>query len=137
VLAEFVFWHDAFEFGFEPRLEFAASRSTRRSFEEEYTAVFLKADVRHALWFKEGRYLPSFGLYTQGGYYLDGIDIGVVGHIESELEAGVSFGLCPSPRIAIFRIPRISVGYRGSSAAQGWRITFSDRLLRCPEGRRR
>lgn len=136
VLAEFVFWHRAFEFGLEPRLEFAASRSAEESFEEEYTALFLKADVRHPLWFSGGRYLPSFGAYVQGGYYLDAIDIGETGRITTELEAGFSFGMCPRPKIVLFRVPRIHVGYRNSSGVHGLRITFTDRLLRCTEDRR-
>ena len=93
-------------------------------------------DVRHPLWFSGGRYLPSFGAYLRGGYYLDAIDIGEVGRITTDIEAGISFGLCPRPKILIFRVPRIHVGYRNSSGIHGLRIRFTDRLLRCTEDRR-
>ena len=136
LLAEFVFWRDAFEFGIEPRVEYMASRSKNAMFEEEYAALFLKADVRHPLWFSGGRYLPSFGVYVQGGYYVNPITIGQTGRITTDIEAGVSFGLCPRPKIVLFRVPRIHVGYRNSSGVHGLRIAFTDRLLRCPADRR-
>ncbi len=135
LLAELVAWRGVFEFGFEPRIEFVGSRSKDETFEEEYAALFLKTDVRHPLWFSEGRYLPSFGAYIQGGYYFNAIDIGKTGRITSDFEGGVSFGLCPAPKIILFRVPRVHIGYRTSNSIRGWRITFSDRMLRCTEDR--
>ena len=136
LLTELVFWRSAFEVGFEPQLEFASSWSKDKAFEEEYAGLFLKTDIRHPLWFSGGRYLPSFGAYVQGGYYFDAIDIGETGSITSDVEGGVSFGLCPRPKIILFRLPRMHIGYRWSSSVQGWRIRFASRMLRCTEDRR-
>ena len=96
-----------------------------------------RPDVRHPLWFSGGRYLPSFGAYVQGGHYVNEVAVGESGRIAWEFEGGVSFGLCPRPKIIVFRVPRVSIGYRTTGSIQGWRITFSDRLLRCTEDRRR
>ena len=128
LLTELVLRHRAFEFGIEPSVQIAASRSNDEAFEEEYVALFLKADARHPLWFSGGRYLPSFGVYVQGGYYLNAITIGAFDRITTDIEVGVSVGLCPRPKIVLLRLPRISVGYRNSSGVEGLRITFGDRL---------
>jgi hypothetical protein len=133
---EWVFPLNRFEIGVEPTVGYSRTFSSDPLVEDELFAGFLMLDIRHPLDFRmlgEQADLGVYGLYSNfwGDTDLDATTSNTV-EIERQLEFGVSFGLNPRPKILMFRVPRLSVGYRFGKEFKGLRITLSERRLRLP-----
>jgi len=136
--SEFVFPWKRFELGLEPRVDWLSGIATNQRFADEHLgAITLGADARHPLWFRIGEYQPDAGIYASGSYAFEPLDLTTTSGRETTLtwqfEVGAIVGFQSRPKVWIFRVPTIGVGYRFGDLS-GIRIRIGgDRLMRLAE----
>ena len=134
--SEFVFPAQRFELALEPRLVYSYSASSDPLYDDDFLAALLKLDARHPLWFTIAGARADAGVYVEVSGFWGDVDFGAaasrVQEIDRQLEFGVSLGTNPRPKIWIFRMPRLTVGFRVGNEFQGFRIRFGDRTTRLP-----
>ena len=127
VKSEFVFPWRSFHFGLVPGVRYTTSWQGNSTEDDNYGEALLKLEARHALWFTVGNFQPDIGPYVEYGYYFDALEFesGGGGDLtqEQKWEAGLSIGFRNvRPKLWIFRVPRVAVGYRFGSGVTGLRI---------------
>ncbi len=122
---EFVFAGKHFFAGLEPRFQvdsrMGANIDTKSTFSPSLTL-----SGRRVLGFTISGHQPDAGLFLESGYDFNALELTSVSStrdaVGTQWELGIGFGFSQSmPKIAIFRWPRIRVGYRFGDI-EGWRI---------------
>lgn len=131
VRAELVFPWRLFLFGLEPGLAMSGAESNRQAADstDDYIDAALKMEARHPMWFTMRGHQPDVGVSLKYGYYIDALQFtsvgGQVADFAQHWELGVSFGFRePRPKMLIFRVPRVGIGYRIGNGPTGLRITI-------------
>lgn len=132
LLAEVVVPWRTFEIGVEPMASYVFSESRRAELEDALWSVDLRLDVRHPLGFMFYGAQADAGIYVQLSRFWGDTDLATATKVERQVELGFSLGTNPRPRVFLFRLPRLSVGYRFGTNFSGLRVHFGDRITRLP-----
>lgn len=132
---EWVFPWKRMEIGVEPRAAYGRSFASDPLFDDEILAAILQMDLRHPVPLRIAGAASDVGPYVLVARFWGDLDLDPtsrVADVDRHVELGVSFGTNPSPKVWLFRLPRVRVGYRFGPNFRGLRIGFSDRRLRLP-----
>jgi hypothetical protein len=130
--AELLFLADPFRYGLEPLLQYNLAVSSERT--HSFGNGSIRALGRRALGFELGGHRPDAGLYVEAGYFYDELEFTVssgdaVG-VRNGYELGFTTGFFyPRPKIWLFTVPRLWVGYRFGQTT-GLRIRLGGDFVR-------
>jgi len=131
--SEFVFPWKKFELGLEPRAFYSVTWSTDE-LRDDYGVVGIRTDARYPL-FGIGDKTLAGVLYVQPGWFVDALklstdDEGSGSAVQQQIEIGVGYNWRGNaPKIWIFPIPPVSLGYSFGDGLEGIRLRVGDSRL--------
>ena len=131
--SEFVFPWKKFELGLEPRAFYSVTWSTDE-LRDDYGVVGIRTDARYPL-FGIGDKTLAGVLYVQPGWFVDALklstdDEGSGSAVQQQIEIGVGYNWRGNaPKIWIFPIPPVSLGYSFGDGLKGIRLRVGDSRL--------
>jgi hypothetical protein len=127
---EFIYrWH-IFRLGFEPRVLFSGSQPLEGpNTHDRYSEIVIRGLARHPVWFTMGQAQPDVGVYGEISQLFNTLEFESVSGepttIRDLFEIGIILGFqYPRPKVWLFRVPSISIGYRFGKDFRGLRIGF-------------
>ncbi len=126
-LAEFIFPWRRFYFSVEPAVRVNGKSGNELGSEDDQLHGSLHLEARYPLPFTIARKGLFAGLYTEAGYFFNGLEFvaveGSSGEAQSSFEVGLTTGFYDvRPKIWFITIPRLSVGYRFGQNVSGIHI---------------
>lgn len=135
--SEFVFPWKKFELGLEPSAFYSVTWSTDE-LRDDYGVVGFKTDARYPLFGIGDKTLTGM-LYLQPGWFVDALNLStdVAGSgiaVRQQIEFGVGYNWRgDAPKIWIFSIPPVAIGYSFGDGLEGIRLRVGDgRLTHLP-----
>ena len=131
--SEFVFPWKKFELGLEPRAFYSVTWSTDE-LRDDYGVVGIRTDARYPL-FGIGDKTLAGVLYVQPGWFVDALNLstddeGSGSAVQQQIEIGVGYNWRGNaPKIWIFPIPPVSLGYSFGDGLEGIRLRVGDSRL--------
>ena len=131
--SEFVFPWKKFELGLEPRAFYSVTWSTDE-LRDDYGVVGIRTDARYPL-FGSGDKTLAGVLYVQPGWFVDALNLstddeGSGSAVQQQIEIGVGYNWRGNaPKIWIFPIPPVSLGYSFGDGLEGIRLRVGDSRL--------
>ena len=131
--SEFVFPWKKFELGLEPRAFYSVTWSTDE-LRDDYGVVGIRTDARYPL-FGIGDKTLAGVLYVQPGWFVDALklstdDEGSGSAVQQQIEIGVGYNWRGNaPKIWIFPLPPVSLGYSFGDGLEGIRLRVGDSRL--------
>ena len=122
-------WHK-FRLGFEPRALFSGSRSLEGpKTDDSYFEIVIGGGARHPTWFTIGQAQPDVGVYGEISQLFNTLEFESVSgepiSIRNLFEIGIILGFqYPRPKLWLFTVPSMSIGYRFGKDFKGLRIAF-------------
>lgn len=126
-IGEFIFPWRRFFFGVEPAVRFNGRSGNELGSEDEQWHGALRLEARYPLPFTISQKGLFAGLYTEAGYFFNGLEFVSVEGSSTETQQSIEVGITTGfydvrPKVWFIRIPRVSVGYRFGSNVSGLRI---------------
>jgi hypothetical protein len=126
-LAEIIFPWQRFYFGVLPAIRMNGQSGNELGSEDDQLHGGLRLEARYPLPFTISRKGLFAGLYSEVGYFFNGLEFVSVSGSSSEAQQSIEVGITTGfydvrPKIWFIRLPRVSVGYRFGSSVSGFRI---------------
>lgn len=134
---EFIFRSQTFIYGLEPGFRLSAN-TAQRFRDNSVLSPYITASARLPLGTRIKSYVPDVGVYFDGGYDFQSLELTSLRasseDIGAQFETGIGFGFSQGrPKIGPFTVPRLRVGYRFGDL-EGFRVRIGgDWLTVLPE----
>jgi len=130
---EFIFPRGNFVYGLEPGFQFSTNASGVGQ-DTNVLSPFIQLTARRLLGFRMAGHIPDVGIYFDGGYNFQALELASVtatdDNMATQFEVGLGFGFTHRrPRVGPFAVPRLRVGYRFGDL-EGFRIRVGGDWLR-------
>ncbi len=130
-------WEQQLEIGVEPAIGYSRTFSSDPRADDDLLVAGVALDARRRVGLRVFGEAADLGGYIKLIGFWGDTDLSAAPdepqEIERQIEFGVSFGTHPRPKIWLFRLPRLWMGFRFGTGFSGLRIGFGDRRLRIPQ----
>ena len=127
MLGEFIFPWRRWYFSIEPAIRANGRSGNELGSTDDQVQGLLHGEARHSIPVRIGGQSMFGGVYAEAGYYLNSLDFlaasGTTASTQGGYEVGITLGFFDvRPKVWLFRVPRISIGYRFREGVNGLRI---------------